>query len=52
MAAFEIRSRAASPGWNVQRIALAWDELMTRLGYKRYGAQGGDWGASISREMH
>ena len=39
------------PGWNVQRIALAWDELMTRLGYERYGAQGGDWGASISREL-
>ena len=33
------------------RIALAWDELMTRLGYKRYGAQGGDWGSSISREL-
>jgi epoxide hydrolase len=39
------------PGWNVQRIALAWDELMTRLGYERYGAQGGDWGALISREL-
>jgi microsomal epoxide hydrolase len=38
-------------GWNVHRIALAWDELMTRLGYDRYGAQGGDWGASISREL-
>jgi epoxide hydrolase len=39
------------PGWNVHRIALAFDELMTRLGYDRYGAQGGDWGASISREL-
>jgi epoxide hydrolase len=39
------------PGWNVHRIALAWDELMMRLGYARYGAQGGDWGASISREL-
>jgi microsomal epoxide hydrolase len=38
-------------GWNVHRVALAWDELMTRLGYDRYGAQGGDWGASISREL-
>jgi pimeloyl-ACP methyl ester carboxylesterase len=35
----------------VARIALAWDELMTRLGYQRYGAQGGDWGAAISREL-
>ena len=38
-------------GWNVQRIARAWDELMGRLGYERYGAQGGDWGSSISREL-
>ncbi|MBO0822725.1 MAG: epoxide hydrolase [Actinobacteria bacterium] len=39
------------PGWNVHRIATAWDELMTRLGYPRYGAQGGDWGSSISRQL-
>jgi pimeloyl-ACP methyl ester carboxylesterase len=38
-------------GWNVQRVARAWDELMLRLGYPRYGAQGGDWGAVISREL-
>jgi epoxide hydrolase len=38
-------------GWNVRRIARAWDELMRRLGYQRYGAQGGDWGSSISREL-
>jgi epoxide hydrolase len=38
-------------GWNVNRIARAWDELMRRLGYPRYGAQGGDWGSSISREL-
>jgi epoxide hydrolase len=38
-------------GWNVRRIAQAWDELMRRLGYQRYGAQGGDWGSSISREL-
>jgi microsomal epoxide hydrolase len=38
-------------GWNVGRIARAWDELMSRLGYRRYGAQGGDWGSSISREL-
>jgi microsomal epoxide hydrolase len=35
----------------VRRVAQAWDELMQRLGYRRYGAQGGDWGASISREL-
>jgi microsomal epoxide hydrolase len=38
-------------GWNVNRVARAWDELMLRLGYPRYGAQGGDWGSSISREL-
>jgi epoxide hydrolase len=38
-------------GWNVRRIAAAWDGLMQRLGYLRYGAQGGDWGSAISREL-
>lgn len=36
------------PGWDVQRIADAWAVLMARLGYDRYGVQGGDWGAMIS----
>jgi pimeloyl-ACP methyl ester carboxylesterase len=40
-----------SPGWTVPRVARAWDELMRRLGYERYGAQGGDWGSGISREL-
>ena len=35
-------------GWDVERIARAWAELMTRLGYERYGAQGGDYGSLIS----
>jgi len=34
-------------GWNPDRIARAWDTLMKRLGYERYAAQGGDWGAII-----
>lgn len=38
-------------GWEARRIADAWAELMTRLGYDRFGAQGGDWGAAISREL-
>ncbi len=38
-------------GWDVRRIARAWAALMERLGYQRYGAQGGDWGSSISREL-
>lgn len=36
------------PGWDVPRIARAWAELMRRLGYRRYGAQGGDYGSLIS----
>jgi epoxide hydrolase len=38
-------------GWNTARVARAWAELMRRLGYDRYGAQGGDWGAFISPEL-
>ena len=40
--------KPAQPGWGVQRIADAWSQLMARLGYRHYGAQGGDWGTSIS----
>ena len=42
------RARRPQPGWDVQRVAEAWKVLMARLGYERYGAQGGDWGAMIS----
>ncbi|MCA2212007.1 epoxide hydrolase family protein [Jidongwangia harbinensis] len=38
-------------GWDQHRVARAWAELMRRLGYRRYGAQGGDWGAGISRAL-
>ena len=38
-------------GWNVPRIATAWAELMRALGYDRYGAQGGDWGAGVTTTM-
>jgi pimeloyl-ACP methyl ester carboxylesterase len=38
-------------GWGPDRIALAWAALMQRLGYTRFVAQGGDWGAPISSEM-
>jgi pimeloyl-ACP methyl ester carboxylesterase len=38
-------------GWGPERIAGAWAELMNRLGYKRYVAQGGDWGALIVAMM-
>jgi len=38
-------------GWGTRRVAEAWAALMRRLGYDRYGAQGGDWGALISPEV-
>jgi pimeloyl-ACP methyl ester carboxylesterase len=38
-------------GWSVTRIAHAFSELMERLGYERYGAQGGDWGAQIATRI-
>jgi pimeloyl-ACP methyl ester carboxylesterase len=38
-------------GWDSARVAKAWDELMKRLGYERYGAHGGDAGALIGREL-
>lgn len=41
----------AGSGWNAPRIAAAWAELMDRLGYERFGAQGGDWGSAVSREL-
>ncbi len=39
------------PGWDVARVARALVVLMERLGYERYGAQGGDWGAQITTRM-
>lgn len=41
----------AGPGWDVTRIARAYAELMARLGYHRYGAHGGDWGARVAGEL-
>ena len=40
--------RPVSPGMNSRRVAGMWAGLMTALGYERFGAQGGDWGASIA----
>ncbi|AYC43573.1 epoxide hydrolase family protein [Streptomyces griseorubiginosus] len=48
---FGLSGPPADTGWEAGRIAGAWAELMTRLGYERFGAQGGDWGAAISREL-
>jgi pimeloyl-ACP methyl ester carboxylesterase len=44
-------SEPAELGWNVGRVAQAWAELMHRLGYSRYVAQGGDVGAAVTDTM-
>jgi pimeloyl-ACP methyl ester carboxylesterase len=44
-------ARPEATGWDPDRIARAWDELMRRLGYEHYVAQGGDWGAVITEAM-
>lgn len=45
---FGFSGPTTAPGWTEERVAAAWKELMARLGYERYGAQGGDVGAGIS----
>lgn len=39
------------PGWGVPAVAKAWHQLMGRLGYDRYVAQGGDWGAAVTTQL-
>ena len=40
--------KPSATGWGVDRIAAAWSQLMLRLGYNRYAAQGGDWGSMVT----
>jgi epoxide hydrolase len=48
---FGFSGKPAANGWGVDRIALAWARLMARLGYRRYFAQGGDWGSGITTSL-
>ncbi|GAA1988582.1 epoxide hydrolase [Amycolatopsis minnesotensis] len=48
---FGFSDRPAEPGWHPGRTARAWAELMSALGYQRFGAHGGDWGAFVSTEL-
>lgn len=48
---FGFSGKPTHTGWGVERIASAWDTLMVRLGYNRFGAQGGDWGAAVTRQI-
>ncbi len=45
---FGFSGKPAQPGWGPERIARAWSVLMSRLGYERFGAQGGDWGSAVT----
>src|SRR3954468_18327417 len=51
MPGYGFSGKPASTGWDCTRIARAWVVLMNRLGYKRYVAQGGDWGGVVVDEM-
>lgn len=48
---FGFSAKPTVSGWGVERIATAWAQLMDRLGYDRYGAQGGDWGSMITAAL-
>jgi pimeloyl-ACP methyl ester carboxylesterase len=48
---YSFSGKPTGTGWDPDRIARAWAELMKRLGYARYVAQGGDWGTPISSAM-
>jgi pimeloyl-ACP methyl ester carboxylesterase len=51
MPGYGFSAKPGETGWDVPHIARAWAELMKRLGYTRYVAQGGDWGAVITDVM-
>jgi pimeloyl-ACP methyl ester carboxylesterase len=48
---FAFSGKPREPGWSIEHIASAWIRLMERLGYSRYVAQGGDWGAAVTTAM-
>jgi pimeloyl-ACP methyl ester carboxylesterase len=51
MPGYGFSGKPTSPGWGPERMGRAWAELMKRLGYDRYVAQGGDWGAFVVDQM-
>jgi pimeloyl-ACP methyl ester carboxylesterase len=51
MPGFGFSGKPTTPGWDPPRIARAWIVLMERLGYTRYVAQGGDWGALVTEQI-
>ena len=51
MPGYGFSGKPTTAGWGPERMARAWAQLMTRLGYTRYVAQGGDWGAFVVDQM-
>ena len=51
MPGYGFSGKPTSTGWGPERMGRAWDQLMKRLGYGRYVAQGGDWGAFVVDQM-
>ncbi|PKA44670.1 epoxide hydrolase (plasmid) [Rhizobium sullae] len=51
MPGYGFSGKPTDTGWGPDRIAQTWTELVTRLGYLRYVAQGGDWGSPVSSAM-
>jgi pimeloyl-ACP methyl ester carboxylesterase len=51
MPGYGFSGKPTSTGWGPERMARAWDVLMKRIGYTRYVAQGGDWGAFVVDQM-
>src|SRR5258706_11528063 len=51
MPGYGFSGKPTTTGWDAPRIARAWNVLMKRLGYSRYVAQGGDWGALVVDQM-
>lgn len=48
---FAFSGKPTEPGWGVEKIGGAWAQLMARLGYDRYLAQGGDWGSAVTSQI-
>jgi pimeloyl-ACP methyl ester carboxylesterase len=48
---YGLTAKPTTTGWDPTRTARAWTELMKRLGYTRFVAQGGDWGAAVTQSM-
>ena len=48
---YAFSGKPTEPGWNIEKTAATWVKLMSRLGYNRWVAQGGDWGASVTSAL-